>query len=198
MKKSKLRFTSVYLCGAMEAAANLGAGWREDITPFVIDELGHKVLDPCKLEDEKLKGFRINRLPDGYVHWHQMKNSNNPAHIARFSRYMKQIIKFDVDIIEKESGYLITLWDRNAAKGAGTHAEMTIAFLNGLPIYCVNTFMADLPLWRRMLYTLAEKLGIKVRRPRTMPAWLRACCTEVFDSFEDLKVFLLREFGGVK
>jgi len=179
----------------MESAVNLGAGWRDEITPFIEEELGHKVLDPCKLEDEKLKGLHYNRLPDGYSHWHQMKNSKNPVHVARFNRYMRVIIDFDFKVIEEDAGYLILLWDKDAAKGAGTQSEATHAFRNiGLPIFCVNKYFVKKPWFWRLLYCIAKWADLDMYWPRTMPAWLRACCTEVFDTIEELKEYLANEF----
>jgi len=63
---------------------------------------------------------------------------------------------------------MIVLWNEAASKGAGTHAEITEAFLSNIPVYCV-----------------AES---------DIPAWAKACCTEIFLDFSSLKEFLKQEF----
>jgi hypothetical protein len=40
-----------YLCGPIEFAADGGKMWRRKLTPFLHNELGHRVYDPA--EDEK-------------------------------------------------------------------------------------------------------------------------------------------------
>ena len=62
-KKKKL---TAYLAGALEAAADLGAGWRTEITPF-LEEQGFEVLNPWEFEPFQLKGLQPNRLPEFYT-----------------------------------------------------------------------------------------------------------------------------------
>ena len=56
-------------------------------------------------------------------------------------------------------------------KGAGTHGEVTLAFEHGIPVYVVN----QVPL-------------------TDLSGWIIACSAEVFENFEELKLFLLRKF----
>lgn len=167
----------VYLAGAMENAKDLGAGWRNKLTPF-LKELNLDVLDPCEFEPEQLKGLKPNRLPEFYTdlagkkikptHWHELKNASESHLYRRFLKYMQRIIKYDIKIVRHFSDYVIVFWDESTRKGAGTHAELTAAFLASVPVYCV----ADCD----------------------MPAWAKACCSEIFLNFEELKEFLRDEF----
>ena len=174
-KKRKLK---AYLIGAMEAAENLGAGWREDITPF-LESLGFDVLNPCEFEPEQLKDLRPNRLPKFYTdlsgkkvkpkHWHDLKNASEPHLYDRFVRYMRRIIRYDINIVRKEMDIGIVFWDKAAGLGAGSHAEMTEAFMLDKPVYCIAK--------------------------SDVPAWLKACCTDIVLSFDDLKTRLTEDFG---
>ncbi len=175
---SKRKKLTAYLAGAMEAAANLGAGWRIEITPF-LEGLGLEVLNPCEFEPHQLSGLRPNRLPDFYTdgltgekrkpnHWHEMKNAVEPNLYSRFVKYMQRIIRYDINLVKEGTDILIVFWDENAGKGAGTHAEMTVAHLNNIPVYCV----ADCDI----------------------PAWLKATCSEIFLDFDALKAQLTEDF----
>lgn len=168
---------TIYLAGAMENADNLGADWRSTITPF-LNKLGLKVLNPCEFEAEQLKGLQPNRLPEYFTdlhgnkikpkYWHDLKNASEPNLYSRFLKYMRRIIHYDISLVEREVDFVICLWNQDTGKGAGTHSELTTAFLKNIPIYCVATC--------------------------NMPAWAKACCSEIFLTFDSLKKFLLTEF----
>lgn len=173
----KTKKFTVYLAGAMEAASDLGEGWRSEITPF-LKELDMEPLNPCEFEPQQLKGLRPNRLPEydtqlgkqvKITHWHQLKNSDDPARYARFVKYMKRIISYDIGVVKYHSNIVVVLWDEATAKGAGTHAELTAAFLHNVPVYAVAKC--------------------------DMPAWSKACCTEIFLTMDELKEFLKNEFS---
>jgi hypothetical protein len=156
----------------------MGVGWRAELTPF-LDELGFEVLDPSVFEAKQLKGLRPGRLPDYCTnlegkrirvkHWHDLKNASEQHLYARFQKYMGRVIKYDIRIVRNESDNVIVFWDDATARGAGTHAEITEAFLKGIPVYCVAK--AD------------------------MPAWAKGCCSAIFLNFDALKDFLKDEFG---
>lgn len=174
---SKMR---VYLAGSIEAEPDLGNGWRKDMTPF-LEELGFEVLNPCMFEPQQLKGMQFNRLPEFFTdlygnkikptHWHQLKNASERILYNRFLKYMRLIIKFDINVVRNNTDFVIVYWNESACKGAGTHAELTEAFLSNIPVYCVATV--------------------------NMPAWAKACCTEIFLDFNGLREFLNIEFRGV-
>lgn len=171
------RKLTVYLAGAMEASNDLGAGWRAELTPF-LQKCGLTVLNPCEFEPEQLKGLRPGRLPDYFTdlhgnkvkpkHWHELKSASEPELYARFLKYMRRIIHYDAKIVSQESDYVICLWNEAAGKGAGTHSELTLAFIHGIPVYCVATC--------------------------TMPAWAKGCCTDIFLTMDALRAKLRDEF----
>ena len=173
-KDKKLK---VYLCGSIEASPDGGKGWRVELTPF-LESLGLEVLDPCVLENDKLKNFQPNRLPDYYtdldgkkikvLHWHQLKNSKETHLYDRFLKYMRRIIKYDLKLVE-DADYLIVYWDEKTGKGAGSHSEVTWAFMKNIPVYCVASV--------------------------DIPAWGKACMQKICLTFDDLKKFLQEEFG---
>ena len=169
----------VYLAGAMEKAQDLGAGWRKEITPFLEQELQLDVLNPCEFEPHQLKGLQPNRLPEFYTdlhgqrvkpkHWHELKNASEKHLYNRFLKYMRRIIQYDINVVRYQANIVIVYWDECTGKGAGTHSELTDAFLNNVPVYCVAQ--------------------------SEMPAWTKACCTEIFLTFDALKEFLRDELG---
>jgi len=168
---------TTYLVGGMEHANDLGAGWRDKLTPSLL-ELGLSVLNPCEFEPEQLKGLHVNRLPDKIItdagkiihpeHWHHLKYApRGSAEQNRFIKYMQQIIDYDLNVVENEADFLICNWTKGAAKGAGTHSEITLARKLRKPIYLV-----------------LEK-GVE------LPGWTLGCVgTNVFDNFDDLLVKL--------
>lgn len=160
---------AVYLAGRMNRNNPADVQWRKELTPF-LEELGFDILDPCDLEPAQLQGLRPNRLPEGVKHWHELRNSTDPAQVARFVKYMRRIIKFDLNIVKNITDIVIVLWDEGCRSGAGTHSEITVAFDVGKLVYCVAT---------------AE-----------LPAWAFGCCQEIFKSFDELKTFMKKEYGG--
>ena len=168
---------TVYLAGGMEAASELGSGWRSELTPF-LEGLNLEVLNPCLFEAEQLRGFRPNRLPTTHVvngvetplnYWHELKNSDNKHLYKRFLNYMQRIIAFDINVVQHNTDIVICYWDESTGKGAGTHSELTTAFLSGVPVYCVAAC--------------------------DMPAWSKGCCDKIFLNFEDLKKYLTKEYA---
>lgn len=169
---------TVYLAGGMEAVTDMGVGWRTELTPF-LQGLGFEVLDPTVFEPEQLKGLRPNRLPDTCTtlngrqmkveHWHDLKNAAESVLYTRFQKYMRHVIKYDMRVVQSETDYVIALWNEGTARGAGTHAEITMAFLRGVPVYLVAK--------------------------SDVPAWIKGCASEIFLTFDALKEFLKLEFG---
>lgn len=146
----------VYLAGAIEHSADGGRGWREEVGAFLREELRHDVYDPVadekkSLTDEEVAGFRRWKLDDP----------------ARFRETVRKIIAFDLDRIERESDYVVALWDRAAATGGGTAAEVTLAHRLGKPVYLLLSMPA------------VEASG-----------WVLAASTEVFDSVSALQAAL--------
>ena len=142
----------VYLSGAIEHATDGGRGWRAGIADVLRDELRHEVYDPAvdekkNLTDEELANFRRWKLEDP----------------ARFREVVRKIIAWDLDLVEREADYLVALWDRAAAQGGGTAAEVTLAHRLGKPVYLLLGMPA------------AEASG-----------WVLSAATEAFETVEEL------------
>ncbi len=120
-----------YLCGPIEFASDGGRLWRRKLTPFLRDELGHRVYDPAEdkkknLTDEEVANFRAWKKSD----------------VERFRRVVRKIIHFDLDLIENKADYLICFWDDSAQSG-GTPAELTVAYRKGIPVYLVTQLPSE-------------------------------------------------------
>lgn len=117
----------VYLCGPIEFSSDGGKLWRRKLTPFLRDELGHRVYDPA--EDE-----RKNLTEEESAHFRQWKTTD----LDRFRRVVRKIIQYDLDQIENRADYLICYWGDVAAQSGGTPAELTVAYRKGIPVYLVS------------------------------------------------------------
>lgn len=162
--------TKAYLAGRMSNNPH-DKKWRDDMAPF-LEDLGFEVLDPYKFEPLQLQGLRPTRLPDGFNHWYELRDSDDPLHIERFLKYMRRIIKYDIHLVTQIVDVVIVYWDKGCKNGAGTHSEMTAAFIAGKPVYLV------------------------LEKGTRLPAWATGCCDEIFDNFDDLRVFLKEDWGS--
>ena len=163
---------TAYLAGAMENAKSLGAGWRNEITPKLV-ELGYDILNPCLFEPEQLKGLHTSRLPESLEtqngksmtpkHWHELKYAKRSSSMyQRFTKYMRRIIRYDLSVISQETTIVVCYWTKTAAQGAGTHSELTWAFMHFIPVLIVLDRGVDLP------------------------GWAHGCASEIYDNFDDL------------
>lgn len=85
----------------------------------------------------------------------------------KYKNLIRQIIDIDIKAVVEESDYLIVNWNRSVFKGGGTHGEITLAYYLKKPIYLVNQVHLD-----------------------DLSSWIFSCATEVFDSFDDMKIHL--------
>jgi nucleoside 2-deoxyribosyltransferase len=118
-----------YLSGPIEFAADGGKLWRRKLTPFLHNDLGHRVYDPAEdekknLTDEEVQNFRAWKETD----------------VERFRRVVRKIIQFDLDIIENRTDYVICCLNDGcaAASSGGTSSELTFAHRRGIPVYLVT------------------------------------------------------------
>jgi nucleoside 2-deoxyribosyltransferase len=118
-----------YLCGPIEFAADGGKLWRRKLTPFLHNELGHRVYDPA--EDEKK-----SLTEEEAAHFREWKQ----ADVERFRRTVRKVIQFDLDVIENKADYVICFLsgDDAAATSGGTSSELTFAYRRGIPVYMVT------------------------------------------------------------
>jgi hypothetical protein len=92
--------------------------------------------------------------------------------LVRYKNFINKFVMRDIEAVTKEANYIICLWNKEVFKGAGTHGEVTLAFEHSIPVYVVN----QIPL-------------------TDLSGWIIACSTEIFENFEELKLFLLSKFG---
>ncbi|MGA8220543.1 MAG: hypothetical protein WB780_02740 [Candidatus Acidiferrales bacterium] len=116
-----------YLCGPIEFAEDGGKLWRLKLSPYLRDQLGHRVYDPA--EDE-----RKNLTAEEAAHFREWKTTD----LERFRRVVRKIIAFDLDLIENKADYVVCHWDAAAGQSGGTPAELTIAHRKGIPVYLVT------------------------------------------------------------
>jgi len=121
-----------YLCGPIEFASDGGRLWRRKLTPFLCEELGHRVYDPAEDEKKNLTGEEV-------ANFRTWKKTN----VERFRRVVRKIIQFDLDLIENKADYVICHWDAAAGQGGGTSAELTVAHRKGIPVYLVTQLPAE-------------------------------------------------------
>ncbi|MBC8345222.1 MAG: hypothetical protein ISR82_08285 [Candidatus Marinimicrobia bacterium] len=150
-----------YLSGAMEFASDEGAGWREDMTLWLDKTVGHSVYNPVLESEALVKEYGA----ESYRDW--KKND-----IQKYSDFIRVCVNRDIDIVRNKTDYLICLWDEGVLKGAGTHAEVTIAYECGKPVYLVNKFPVE-----------------------DLSGWIMACSTEIFSEFDELKIFLADQYS---
>ena len=93
-----------------------------------------------------------------------MKDTNP----TKYKNLIRQIIDIDIKAVVEGSDYLIVNWNKSVFRGGGTHGEITLAYYLKKPIYLVNHVPLD-----------------------DLSSWIFSCATEVFDSFDDMKIHLL-------
>ena len=122
----------VYLAGAIENAPDRGTGWRQTITPFLTEKLGHRVFDPCIAENHVLTQQELEELPAAKL-----------QDLTRFRQLMRRIIQTDLTMLTTKVDYVIAYWDRYVVRGGGTHGELTMAFHHDIPVYLVTEFKPE-------------------------------------------------------
>ena len=145
-----------YLSGPIENAENDGASWRELITQWLKNEIGHDVFNPVEATRNIIKGLSNEEF-------REMKKIEP----QNYKRLIRQIIDIDIKAVVEQSDYLIVDWNKSVFKGGGTHGEITLAYYLKKPIYLVNHVPLD-----------------------DLSSWIFSCATEVFDSFDDMKIHL--------
>ena len=112
---------------------------------------------------------RLLMLQENSTDYRTWKESDT----ERYREFVRQCVDRDIRAVTKEVDYIICLWNEEVFKGAGTHGEVTLAFQHNVPVYLVN----QIPL-------------------RDLSGWIMACSSEIFNNFEELKVFLLENFDS--
>lgn len=162
--KKRRNALRAYLSGGMEYANNEGADWRYDLEAWIKKNLRHSVFNPNH-ESEK---YLSKKHPGANLR--ALKTENVDA----FTRIVRGIVDLDSREVAYHSDYIICLWDRSAAKGAGTKGELTLAKFFRKPVYMVTKMKKE-----------------------NIAGWVLGCTTIMFSSFDELKSFLLKEYGAL-
>jgi len=105
-----------YLCGPIEFAPDGGKLWRRKLTPFLHNELGHRVYDPA--EDEKK-----NLTDEEVAHFRDWKQSD----VERFRRVIRKIMQFNLDVIENKTDYVSARSCNSTSTSLRTRPTMSFA-----------------------------------------------------------------------
>ena len=151
-----------YLSGAMEFAKNEGANWREEMTFWLDKKLDHSVYNPVVESQSIMKEY-------GAENYREWKNSDS----KKYANFIRVCVDRDIKAVRNSVDYLICLWDESVFKGAGTHAEVTLAYDCKKPVYLIN------------------KIGVS-----DLSGWIMACSSEIFPDFDELKSFLLDQYSS--
>lgn len=134
---------TVYLAGPMEDIPDGGVQWRDRITPKLIEYFGDRIIvqDPCKMENEKLKGFVDPDIPLDKVK-EVLQGWRQGGHWDKFDPAIEHIIDMDLDCVEKSNFIIIFLRFTNhqgkKIQMGGTISELSYAYRHRIPIYAVT------------------------------------------------------------
>jgi len=137
------RKRSIYLAGAIEKAPDLGATWRNEVSP-TLEGLGFKVFNPLKEESTIAK---VEQVKATYESWEDYRNATT---VEDYTDTLRQIVDLDLDIIAYKTDILFVYWDLYVQQGAGTIGEITIARYLGIPVYIIcspDTKLSKIPGW---------------------------------------------------
>jgi hypothetical protein len=121
-----------YLCGPVDVSEQSGTLWRRKLSPFLRDQLGHRVYDPTEevrkvLTNEEIANFRRWQTTD----------------LDRFRRVVRKLIAFDLELLESRADYLICYWDDEIASSGAMPAGLTAAYRKGIPVYLVASMPVE-------------------------------------------------------
>ena len=121
------RIMTAYLSGAMEYSPDQGRGWRQEVSLLLKERLGHEVFNPNE---------EINQILSEEEELHFREWKENDA--EKFKTLMNRIIDRDLRHLTEKSDYVICKWDEYAAKGGGTHGEITVAYYHKIPVFLLS------------------------------------------------------------
>jgi nucleoside 2-deoxyribosyltransferase len=126
LKSQLTAVKKVYLAGAMEFAKDGGIDWRRGLTEWLLQELGHEVLDPTVLEHDQLTEAERDLIPNL-----RQKRFDLLRPIAR------KIVLYDLDLVMNQCDYIVCHWNEATQLGCGTAGEITAAAWKGKSVYMV-------------------------------------------------------------
>lgn len=120
----------------------------------------------CEVFNPNVESERFFRREYPGIDFRSLKSVDLPM----YQRIARSLVELDCREIAERTNILICYWDEGAAKGAGTKGELTMAKFFNKPVYLVTAV------------------------PRSeIPGWVLGCTTGIFDSFQELKEFLLKK-----
>ena len=163
MKSNQKKPPLAYLSGAIEGAPDNGREWRQRVKRFLEAELGHRIFDPTEnsialLTHEEFKNFRQWKVTEP----------------EKFFPVIHRIIDHDLHILTEATSYVVCYWDKHVCRGAGTAAEISIAYFMKIPVY----FIPAIPL---------EEIS----------SWAVGCSSEIFPSFRRFYTFMRRTYPAL-
>jgi len=132
-----------YTAGPMEDVPDGGVQWRDRTDPKLVEYFGNNLIgqNPCKMENEKLKGYvdpntPLDKVKEVLQGWRQ------GGHWDKFDPAMEHIIDMDLGCVEK-SDFIIIFLKFKDDKGrkiqmGGTISELSYAYRHRIPIYAVT------------------------------------------------------------
>jgi len=121
-----------YLCSPIDLSQSGAVLWRRKLSPFLRDQLGHRVYDPAEdarkvLTDEEIANLRVWQTTD----------------LDRFRRSVRKLIAYDVELLENRADYIICYWDAELAQSGAMPAGLTAAYRKGIPVYLVTSIPVE-------------------------------------------------------
>jgi len=134
------------LSGGMQHAANLGAGWRADLSGS-LRGMDYEPLDITELDMAYAKRYGQLYFDAG----------TDVRQMLKYKANIRQhFIHADLELIIKDSDAVILFYDESVRKGAGTISEAQVAFLNDVPLFLVSDWgynWKEVPGWLQALTT---------------------------------------------
>jgi hypothetical protein len=121
---NRLKGLTCYLSGPIDFAENLGAGWRNTITP-TLNQKGLKVLDPLKHTYFGTEELDTEKRP-------RMEKLLQEGKFEELYEEMKEVIHWDLRSVDR-SDFLIVNYD-NSVHMCGTYEEIFMANVQNKPV----------------------------------------------------------------
>ena len=129
----------VYLAGGMEFAED-GKSWRNQS----VIELARAGIDTWEPYEEEAKMFDEHESPVNII-----KLLDKEKDYLRLHQMMHTIVCMDLKVVSEEVDALMVKYDQSVLKGAGTHAEISVATMNTIPVHAWidGLTLQEIPTW---------------------------------------------------
>jgi len=132
-------YKKVYLAGGMEFAKD-GRSWRRE----AVSLLNKERIDTWEPYEEEAKMFNGKESPIDTI-----KSLDKEIDYLRLHKIMRTIVKTDLTVVSQEVDAILVKYDHSVLTGAGTHAEISVATLNDLPVHAwlEGLTLQEIPTW---------------------------------------------------